>query len=319
MPKAWAIVAALGLVLAQEVKVVRVGLQAGGTFSWAVYAMERYGITRELGLKVEARTYATKQATELALRAGEVQVVVDDFIGVVLARQAGLPVRAVYPFSLLTGGVLVKADSPIRNVADLKGKRIGAASLDDKSLLLLRVLAVARYGFDPQRDSRILAAAPSLMAELLNRGELDAALPYWHFIARLVATGQYRELISNAQMLKELGLPTDLPLLLVVAREDVDSEALRHFLQGLKEAQERMRADEAFWSELLEKGLYALPDRTLLPSVRQRWAQGLPTRWDAGVVVGLTSLVQKLVQVAGAEVVGVKRLDPRAFALTVAP
>jgi NitT/TauT family transport system substrate-binding protein len=157
------------------------------------------------------------------------------------------------------------------------------------------------------------------MAELLNRGELDAALPYWHFIARLVATGQYRELISNAQMLKELGLPTDLPLLLVVAREDVDSEALRHFLQGLKEAQERMRADEAFWSELLEKGLYALPDRTLLPSVRQRWAQGLPTRWDAGVVVGLTSLVQKLVQVAGAEVVGVKRLDPRAFALTVAP
>jgi hypothetical protein len=35
--------------------------------------------------------------------------------------------------------------------------------------------------------------------------------------------------------------------------------------------------------------------------------------------VGLVNLVQKLVQVAGPEVVGVRRLDPRAFALTVGP
>jgi NitT/TauT family transport system substrate-binding protein len=309
----------LGLALAQEAKVVRVGLQAGGTFAWAVYAMERYGIAQGLGLRVEAKTYATKQAAEVALRAKEVHVVVDDFIGVVLARQTGLPVRAVYPFSRLTGGVVVKAESPIRTVADLRGKRIGASSLDDKSLLILRVLAVARYGFDPQKESRVLAVASPLMAELLKRGELDAALPFWHFIARMVATGEYRELVSNVQMLKELGLPTDLPLLLVVAREDADPEAIKLFIQGLRLAQERMKADETFWNELLDKGLYALPDRSLLPNVRQRWAQGLPTRWDAGVVVGLINLVQKLVQVAGPEVVGVRRLDPRAFALTVGP
>jgi len=314
-----AVLAVLGLALAQETKGVRVGLQAGGTFAWVVYAMERYNIPQGLGLKVEPRTYATKQAAEVALRAGEVQVVVDDFIGVVLARQSGLPVRAIYPYSLLTGGVVVRSDSPIRAVPDLRGKRIGATSLDDKSLLLLRALAVARYGFDPQKESRILAVASPLMAELLNRGELDAALPFWHFIARMVATGQYRELISNTQMLRELGLPTDLPLLLVVAREDADPEALRRFLQGLRMAQERMKDDEAFWNEILDRGLYALPDRSLLPSVRQRWAQGLPNRWDAGVILGLTNLVQKLVQVAGPEVVGVRRLDTRAFALRVGP
>ncbi|GAA6734788.1 ABC transporter substrate-binding protein [Thermus oshimai] len=314
-----ALLGLVGLGLAQGTKSIRAGLQAGGTFAWVVYAMERYGIAKELGLEVKATTYATKQATEIALRAGEAQVVVDDFVGVVLARQGGIPVQAVYPFSLLTGGVVVRADSPIRGVADLKGKVIGAASLDDKSLLLLRALAVARYGFDPQKEAKVLAVAPPLMAELLRRGELEAALPYWHFIARMVATGEYRELISNAEMLRELGLPTDLPLLLVVAREDTDPEALRLFLRGLNLAQERMRRDEAFWNELLDRGLYALPDRSLLPAVRKRWEGGLATRWDAGVIVGLTNLVQRLVQVAGSEVMGIRRLDPRAFALSVGP
>lgn len=313
------LMAALGLALGQETKVVRVGLQAGGTFAWVVYAIERYGIAQEVGLAVQAKTYATKQATEIALRAGEAQVVVDDFIGVHLSRQSGLPVRAVYPFSLLTGGVVVASDSPLRSVVDLKGKAIGAASLDDKSLLLLRALAVSRYGFDPQRDSRVLAVAPPLMAELLNRRELDAALPYWHFIARMVATGRYRELISNAQMLREMGLPTDLPLLLVVAREDVDREALRRFLRAIQLATDRMKADAAFWDELVDKGLYALPDRSLLPKVRERWAQGLPSRWDAGVVVALSNLVRRLVEVAGPDVVGVRQLDPRAFDTSLRP
>lgn len=65
-----------------------------------------------MGLKVEAKTYATKQAAEVALRAKEVHVVVDDFIGVVLARQTGLPVRAVYPFSRLTGGWWLRRKAP---------------------------------------------------------------------------------------------------------------------------------------------------------------------------------------------------------------
>lgn len=45
----------LGLALAGEAKVVRVGLQAGGTFAWAVYAMERYGILKAWGLRLRPR------------------------------------------------------------------------------------------------------------------------------------------------------------------------------------------------------------------------------------------------------------------------
>lgn len=308
-----------GLSAAQEPKTIRVGLQAGGTFSWVIYAIERFGIDKQLGIQVKEVTYPTKAATQLALRAGEVQVTVDDFIEAVRIQQQGIPARAVYPYSLVTGGVIVRADSPIKSVADLKGKTIAAQSLGDKSLLILRALAVYKYGFDPQKDSKVVAAAPPLMAELLRKGEIDAALPFWHFVARQVASGEARELISAVDMLKELGAPPDLPLLLIIARNDADTDTIERLLKAVQLANQRMKETDAFWQEILDKNLYALPDRSLMPAVRKRWESGLPKRWDAGVVVGLTNLVQRMVQVAGAEVVGVSRFDTRAYSTQFKP
>lgn len=314
-----AMVLVLGSAFAQTPKTIRVGLQAGGTFSWVIYAIQRFGIDKQLGIDVKEVTYPSKQATQLALRSGEVQINVDDFIEAVRMQQQGVQARAVYPYSLVTGGLVVKADSPIKNVSDLKGRVIGAQSLGDKSLLILRALAVAKYGFDPQKDSKVVAAAPPLMAELLKKGDIEAGLPFWHFVARQVATGESREVISGAAMLKELGAPTDLPLLLIIARNDLDRDALERLLKAVQLANEKMKATDAFWTEILDKNLYALPDRSLMPAVRKRWETGLPKRWDAGVVVGLTNLVQRMIQVAGADVVGVQRFDPRAYSTEFKP
>jgi len=307
------------LSLAQQPATIRVGLQAGGTFSWVIYAIERFGIGKQLGIEVKEITYATKSATQLALRSGEVQVVVDDFIEAVRIQQQGIPARAVYPYSLITGGVVVRTDSPIKGVSDLKGRTIAAASLGDKTLIILRTLAVYKYGFDPQKDSKVVAVAPPLMSELLRKGDIDAALPFWHFVARMVAAGEARELISAADMLKELGVSPDLPLLLIIARNDVSPDTLGRLLKAIQLANQRMRESDIFWQEILDKNLYALPDRSLMAAVRKRWEAGLPKRWDAGVVVGLTNLVQRMVQVAGAEVVGVSRFDARAFSTQVRP
>jgi NitT/TauT family transport system substrate-binding protein len=298
---------------------VRVGMQAVGTFSWVIHAMQQYGIPQELGFELEATTYATKQATELALRAGEVDFVVDDFIGVVLLREQGIPVRAVYPYSKATGGVVVPEDSPIQSIEDLQGTTIGAASLDDKSLLILRALAVAEHGFDPQDASETVAAAPPLMQELLARGELDAAIPYWHFVARMLGTGAYRELASATEMLERLDLPSDLPILVVVAHEAADPEAVRTFVQALAMTTERMKQDEAIWASILEEGLYSLPDPSLFPTVRTRWEQGVPERWTPEVIDGLLALVEALVKVAGPEVVGVSRIPREAFTTEFVP
>lgn len=320
MVMVWALLGSCpGVAAAQEAQTVRIGLQASGTFSWVVHAMEYFGAAAEMGLAIESETYANKQATEIALRSGDVDVVVADFVGVVQMRLRNVPVRGVYPYSRATGSVVVPVGEGIQTIADLAGKTIGAASLDDKSLLILRALSVSQYGFDPQTDSSVIAASPPLMEELLLQGELEVAIPYWHFVPRMTATGDYRDLMKVSEMLTELGLSSDLPLLVVVARDGMDPAALRTFLRVFKTTLTRMQNDDGVWTSILDNELYSLPDPSVFPSVRRRWEAGLPEAWTQETISGLVKLTEALVEVAGAEVVGVGAIDPAAFTTEFVP
>ena len=309
----------MSVAVAQEPRTVRIGLQASGTFSWVVFAMEYFGIDEELGITLESETYATKQATEIALRGGEADIVVDDFVGAAQMRSRGVPVRGVYPFSRATGGIVVPTGAGVESIADLEGLTIGAASLDDKSLLILRALALSQYDFDPQVDSNVIAVSPPLMEELLGSGELEAAIPYWHFVPRMTAGGNYRDLMQVSEMLSELGLSNDLPLLIVIARDGMDPELLRTFLRGFEQTIARMQEDDEVWNAILDNELYSLEDPSLFPSVRERWENGLPQAWDEETIAGLVALTEDLVEVAGAEVVGVETIDPEAYTTEFAP
>lgn len=299
-------------------KTLNVGLQAGGTLSWVTFAIQKYGIDRDLGFRLNTTTYASKDATRVALRAGDAQVVVDDFLEVTLLRQKGFPVSAIYPFSLITGGVIVPAGSDIRTVADLKGQTLGVTSLTDKTLLILRAYT-RRQGFDVQSAAKVASVSSPLMEQFMNRGEIQAGIPFWHHGARMVSTGKFRTLISSAELLRGLGLPQNVPLLYLVARTDADPATLRLFLKAVSQANERMKTDPAFWTAMLDANLYALPDRSQLPALRTQWAAGLPKRWTAADLNATLLLTRRMIEVAGPDVVGLTRLDTRAFNTSYRP
>lgn len=310
-----AFLAAVGTATAQEQeeRILSVGMEAVGTFSWINFAMEHYGIDEELGFDIETTSYATKQAKQLALQSGESDVVVDDITGVAVWHEQGLEVKGIYPYSLATGGVVVRADSDIRSIEDLRGKRIAATDLGDKSLLVLRSLAVSRHGFDPQEDSSVISAAPPLMSELLSRGEIDAAIPPWHFVARMVATGEFREIVSAVDMLEQIGASRDLPILMVAARTATDPDLLRDYIRALELTVDRMRDDDEIFGLILDNELYSLPDPTVFPTVIERWKAGVPQTWNQEVIDGIVELIDEMVALAGPEVVGVEGGDPDAF------
>ncbi len=307
--------------LAQETHTVRVGMQAVGTFSWVVHAMQYFGVDEEFGLDLQPITYATKQATELALRGDEVDIVVDDFVGAVQMRERGVAVQTVYPYGKAVGGLVVPADSEIQGLADLQGATIAAASLDDKSLLILRALTVSQYGFDPQEDGEVLAAAPWLMTGLMDDGEIDAGIPYWHFVSRMTYDGQYRDVMMVTQMLDQLGLRSDLPILVLVAREGMEPAAVTRFIEAMVETTERMKADsmDGIWQSILDEELYSLPDPAAFPEVRARWEAGLPDGWTEEQIEGLSTLVERLVEIAGSELVGIDAIPADAFTTEFVP
>lgn len=302
--------------------VVRAAMEAVGTFSWVVHGMDYFGTAEAHGITVIGTPYASKQATEIALRANEADVKVDDFLGPVLLRDAGIMVSGIYPFATAVGGLVVRVDSDIQSVADLQGKTIAAGSLRDKSLLILRALTISEYGFDPQEDGEVVAAAPPLMSELTANGEVDASLPLWHWVARMEAAGISREIISVVGMLEQLGLPGDLPNLVVVARDEMSAELKTAFIAALQDTIEVMLAtpsDDPFWQTILDLELYSLPDPTQFPLVVNRWKLGTTSTWTQESVDGLVAMVDRLVELAGAEVVGVESVDPGAYSIAFVP
>ncbi|HZJ08476.1 MAG TPA: PhnD/SsuA/transferrin family substrate-binding protein [Trueperaceae bacterium] len=303
-------------------RTVHAAMEAVGTFSWIVHAMDYFGTDEANGITVIGTPYASKQATEIALRSGEADVKVDDFLGPVLLRDAGIQVSGIYPYATAIGALVVPVDSEIQSVEDLRGATIAAGSLRDKSLLILRALTISEYGFDPQKDGEVVSAAPPLMMELTASGEVDASLPLWHWVARMEAAGVGREIVSVAGMLEQLGLPGDLPNLVIVARDDLPDELKTAFIATLQDTIDAMLAapvDDPFWQTILDEELYSLPDPSQFPQVIERWKLGTTSNWTKESVDGLVAIVDRLVELAGAEVVGVERVDPEAYSIDFVP
>jgi NitT/TauT family transport system substrate-binding protein len=306
----------LGLAAAQGQPTVQAAMQAAGTFSWIVHAMQTFGFDTANGFTVNGTTYASKAATELALRGGEADVVVDDFLGPVLLRANGVAVSAIYPYATAIGGLVVGVNSDITGIEDLRGKTIAAGSLDDKSLLILRALTVAKYGFDLQDEAEIIAAAPPLMSQLVGSGEADGGLPLWHWVARMEAAGTARELMTVAEMLGMLDLPTTLPNLVVVARDGMDDGLKTAFIAALDDTVEHLKAlpnSDPFWQTILDLQLYSLPNPAQFPAVIDRWRLGTANTWTDAEIDGLVTMVARLVELAGAEVVGVAEVPRDAY------
>jgi NitT/TauT family transport system substrate-binding protein len=313
---------ALSLSAAQNLPRVNAAMEAAGTFSWIVHAMETFGLDTLNGIDVVGTTYASKQATELALRSGEADVTVDDFLGAVILRANGVAVTGIYPYAKAVGGLVVPTASDITTIEDLRGRTLAAGSLRDKSLLILRALTVSQYGFDPQEDGEVVAAAPPLMLQLIGSGEVDAGLPLWHFVARIEAAGTGREIMPVTGMLEALGLPSDLPNLMVLARDDMPDAHKTAFIAAMMETVDLLKSlpsNDPFWQSILDLGLYTLPNPSQFPAVIDRWKLGTPDAWTEESIDGLLTMVERLLEIAGPDVVGVESVPRESYTTAYNP
>lgn len=72
-------------------------------------------------------------------------------------------------------GLVVPADSPIKSIKDLRGKKIGVASMASGGVFVARALLTAN-GIDPEKDAQIVVAGESAQAAALVRNKQVDAL-----------------------------------------------------------------------------------------------------------------------------------------------
>lgn len=217
---------------------------------------------------------ATDSITALMERRAEAAALTLD--EVLRVRAGGIPLTVVLVFDISAGADVVIARPTIRQLADLKGKVIGAETSALGALILVRLLAKAGLTKD---DVSILSITPDSHLDAWHDRRVDVLITYEPTASRLLAEGAKRLLDSRQ-------FPETIFDVLAV-RSDVAHQheaALRALISGHFRGIQRLRQSPQDTAYRLA-GRLALPgDRALqifrglqLPSLSENKSLLVPT------------------------------------------
>ena len=313
-----ALLLGLGVAIAASATVagetVRIGVLKFGTVNWEIDTIRHYELDKANGIEIEVLPLAGNEATRIALLAGAVDIIVSDWLFVSRLRAEGLPLT-FFPYSTSVGAIMVPPDSDIATLADLKGKTIGVAGGPlDKSWLMLRGLAQGKAGFDLAAETTQAFGAPPLLAEKLRQGELDAALNYWHYNARLEAEG-YRMLVSAQEAAAALGASGEISAIGYVFNEtwaNENVETVLGFVQASRDAKALLNTSDEAWLRL--KPMMKADDEAVFDTLIKRYRQGIPSRPIAEEEADTARIYDYLAKIGGEKLVGkAKAMMPGTF------
>lgn len=237
---------------AEELPVLKVAALEGGTVNWELDTISHYGLDAAAGFRLEVMPVAGNPAAQVALQGGAVDAIVSDWFWVARLAAEGQDYRFL-PYSKAVGGLMVGAESPVASLADLKGRKIGIAGGPlDKSWLILRAYAQKEAGIDLAAETEQVFGAPPLIMEAGLSGEVDAAINFWHFNAKMQAAGMH-QLIGVSEAALALGLDPETPLLgYVLPGKLVDEhpELAAALGQASRAAKEKLGQDDTAFERL---------------------------------------------------------------------
>lgn len=284
--------------------VVRVGVLKFGTVNWEVDVIKHHQLDKKYGFKLNITSLASKNASAVALQGGAVDIILTDWLWVNRQRFEQKN-YSMLPTTKAHGGVYVATNSAINSLVDLKGKKIGiAGGAVDKSWLLLQAYSQKKYGFDIKKEAEPIFAVPPLLNRLMLRGDLAAAINFWHYGARLKASG-YKQLVTVPDMLQELGVETEIPLLGWVFDQlwaDENSKAISRFLQAFREAKHILSSSDNEWHRLA--ALIKAENTTVLALLKKDYRAGLLNQFGQKEISATQKIFDILAKNSGSALVG---------------
>lgn len=311
-----ALLALAGGALAEELPKLRAALLETGTVNWEIATIKASGFDTANGFDLAVQNYADNAATRIALEGGEADVVVADWIWVAMMRAEGKDFVFI-PYSRAVGSLIVKDDSGIASLADLKGKKVGVAGGPlDKSWLILRAYAQKESGIDLAAETEQVFGAPPLILKAGLDGETQGSVNFWHFLAKMKTKGMH-DLVTVTEAATALGLDPDTPLLGYVLKGDF-VKAHPELAQGLARAsgaaKAKLATEDAAWDTLRDKMNAA--DDTEFAALRDGYRAGIPSGKPVDEAAA-DRFLKVMAELGGEELVGKATTLPPGVFLTV--
>jgi NitT/TauT family transport system substrate-binding protein len=222
---------------------------------------------------------------QVQLAAGSLDVGVFGAIGLATLARKGSDITLFGPALNNHGRIIVKADSPLQQPADLVGKKIATQPKTTETYQQARV-ALSLLGIDMDRDFETIFGPPTASLALFDRGDVDAVIIIEPTATRAVGSGA-RELARIGDIWRQSSGVGAAPFLVGLAAKRTWLDSNRALATSVARlfsaANGALRADPKIFVEhagemgLRPKEIAAI---NLLPG---RLADVYPTEWDQGV------------------------------------
>ena len=283
---------------------IKVGSLQYGSVNWELDLIKSMGLDKKYGVNVEIVQLASKNAAAVALQGKSVDLIVTDWFWVSRQRSQNRMFSFI-PHSMAAGGLMVSSSSNIDNMNDLKGKKIGIAGGSiDKSWLIFRAYYKDLFGKDLRTESEQIFGAPPLLNKKIEQGSFDAILTYWPYQARL-KTKDFNTVINVSDVIKELGIDGNIPVIGWVFRDDwakQNEELLLNFVKASSEAKNLMLISDEIWEKV--KPSMNIENEQVFINLREIYREGIPKESANFNFESASKLFSLLALIGGEELVG---------------
>ena len=158
------------------------------------------------GVKVEMLPTGGGSECVKLVATGDYQMALSALEPVAIMRQQDVKMRVFYTaYQVFAFRLAVLPDSPVKTIADLRGKKIGVNSMGSSGVFVARAL-VAELGMDPDKDVSIVVAGEGAQAAAMIRGkQVDAYTSFDTQFALAEAAGVNLRMLPSPSIEKLVG------------------------------------------------------------------------------------------------------------------
>lgn len=212
----------------------------------------------------------------------------------------GVPVKIVLASQIAEAQIVVPAGSPIKSVADLKGKKIGMSPPGSATHAIASAVLKGVYGMQPS-DYSVVPGNEGRLAQFLLQKEVDAAVIRSVTIAQMTDDVKLTYLASVVEDWKKLTKGTAAPILAVtVVHSDYvakNPEAVAKFIAAMRKTLEYGSKNKERVAEILQKAANMKPDDA--KAYAAQWDGAYMASFEAADVASLKNM-QAIAKAAGA-------------------
>jgi NitT/TauT family transport system substrate-binding protein len=312
--KVFALALLLAVTPAQAQK-IKVGYWTSGFSLGFGAVMEQMKIAEKEGLEVEWVKFAEVNGPTRAI----VPQTIDLAFGApstasMTIAADGVPIKIVLASQIAEAQIVVPAGSPIKSVADLKGKKIGMSPPGSATHAIASSVLSGVYNLKPT-DYSVVPGNEGRLAQFLLQKEVDAAVIRSVTIAQMSDDIKLTNLGSIVEDWKKLTKGTAAPILAVtIVHSDYvakNAEAVAKFIVAMRKTLEYGSKNKDRVAEILQKA--ANMNAVDAKAYAAQWDGAYMASFEASDVASLKRM-QEIVKAAGSA-----KNDPPEAAFLTAP